>query len=526
MKVLVTEPLSEAGLEIFRQTPGLVVDLRLGLSPEELRRTIAPYHGLAIRGGTSVTAELIEAAENLKVIGRAGVGIDNVDIRAASRRGIVLMNTPEGNIITAAEHAIAMILALSRNIPQATASLKEGRWEKDRLQGREICNKTLGLIGVGHIGRIVAEKARALKMRVIAYDPYIKPAALEKLDVEPVAFEELLEKSDYISIHAPKTNETSNMINRETIGRMKPGAMLINCARGGIVDEDDLYEALRSKRLWGAALDVFANEPPGKSKLMSLENFICTPHLGASTKEAQENVAREVAEQIVAYLLHGTVRNAVNVPGISPELMSTLRPFAVLAEKMGSFQTQLTDSAVEEVRIEYSGKVADHDVAPLTTAFLKGLLTPVLKEDVNFVNARYVASDRGIKVIESKTSTSDDFASLISATVRSLEGENLVSGTIFGKEMPRILKINSFSLEAVPEGHILLIHSLDVPGVIGGIASSLGEHGVNIGRMQVGQEKQKRQNVILLTTDIPVTDGVLESILDRKNVFSARRITL
>jgi D-3-phosphoglycerate dehydrogenase len=526
MKVLVTENLSEAGLEILRQTPGFVVDVRLGLLPEELGKIIGPYHGLAIRGATRVTAEVIEAAKNLKVIGRAGVGLENVDIHEASKRGIVVMNTPEGNTVTAAEHTIAMILALSRNIPQGTASLKDGKWEKARLQGREVFNKTLGLIGAGHVGRAVAEKARALKMRVIAYDPYIKPTAMEKIDLEPVTFEELLERSDYISIHAPRTNETTDIIDRDAIRRMKTGAMLINCARGGIVNEDDLYEALKAGHLGGAALDVFTNEPPGSSRLMELENFICTPHLGASTREAQDNVAREIAEQIVACLLHGTVKNAVNVPAISPELMGTLRPFAVLAEKMGHFQAQLADSAVEEVHIEYSGKVADYDVAPLTTAFLKGLLTPVLRDDVNFVNARLIASDRGIRVMESKTSTSEDFAALIATKVKSLEGENLISGTIFGKTMPRILRINNFTLEAVPEGHILLIHSLDVPGVIGAIASKLGEHGVNIGRMQVGQEKQNRQNVILLTTDIPVSQGVLESIMELKNVFSAKRITL
>jgi D-3-phosphoglycerate dehydrogenase len=417
-------------------------------------------------------------------------------------------------------------MALTRNIPQATASLKEGKWEKKKLQGRELFNKTLGLIGAGHIGRVVADRARGMKMKVIAYDPYIKPETIEKLDIEPVSFDELLRRADYITIHTPRTDETLDMINKEAIGKMKKGAMVINCARGGIVNEEDLYEALVSGHLHGAALDVFNKEPPGVTKLMDLPNFICTPHLGASTQEAQDNVAKDVAEQVVAYLLHGTVKNAVNVPGISAELMSILRPYAVLAEKIGSMQTQLTDSGITEVQINYAGKVADYDVSPLTTAMLKGLLEPILKDDVNFINAALIASDRGIKVVESKTSTSEDFASLIMVRVTSLEGENIISGTIFGRTMPRILRINNFYLEAIPEGHILFIQNNDVPGVIGHITSKLGEHKINIGRMQVGQEKEKKQNVILLTTNIPVSDDILEDLRGFDEVYSARRISL
>ncbi|MCJ7594513.1 MAG: phosphoglycerate dehydrogenase [Desulfobacterales bacterium] len=526
MKVLVSDPLSDVGVKIFEETPGIEVDVNTGLTSEELRGIIGPYHGLVIRSSTKVTADIIDAARHLKVIGRAGIGLDNVDIPAASRRGIVVMNTPEGNAITAAEHTIAMIMALSRNIPQATASLKEGKWEKEKLQGRELYNKTLGLIGAGHIGRIVADRAKAMKMNVVVYDPYIRPETVEKLDLEPVSLDELLRRADYITIHTPKTDETVNMINRETMAKMKKGAMVINCARGGIVNEDDLYDALESGHLGGAALDVFGKEPPGPIRLMGLPNFICTPHLGASTMEAQENVAKDVAQQVVAYLLHGTVKNAVNVPAISAELMSILRPYAVLAEKMGSLQTQLTDSGIAEVEISYAGKVTEYDVSPLTIAMLKGLLFPILKDDVNFINASLIATERGIKVVESKTRTSEDFGSLIVLRVKSLEGENIVSGTIFGKTMPRILRINNFYLEAIPEGHILLIQNKDVPGVIGRITSKLGEHKVNIGRMQVGQEREKKQNVILLTTDIPVKDGILQELRGFEDVFSARRIEL
>jgi D-3-phosphoglycerate dehydrogenase len=526
MRVLISDNLSELGVKIFQETPGIKVDVNTGLAPEALKEVIGQYHGLVIRSATKVTADILEAADNLKVIGRAGIGLDNVDIPAASKRGIVVMNTPEGNTITTAEHTIAMMMALSRNIPQGTSSLKGGKWEKKKLQGRELYNKTLGLIGAGKIGRIVADRAKGMKMKIIVFDPYIKPETLEKLDLEPVSLEELLKRSDYITIHTPRTDETLNMVNKKTIAKMKKGTMLINCARGGIVNEEDLYEALESGHLGGAAFDVFGTEPPGNIKLMTLPNFICTPHLGASTREAQDNVAVDVAEQIVAYLMHGTVKNAVNVPSIGPELMNILRPYAILAEKMGSLQTQLVDSGMLEVQISYSGKVTEYDVTPLSTAMIKGLLTPILKDDVNFVNASFIAADRGIKVVESKTRTSEDFASLLMLKVKSMEGVNIVSGTIFGKTMPRILRINDFYLEAIPEGHILLIHNEDIPGVIGRIGTTLGKHKVNIGRMHVGQERAKKQNVILLTTDVSVKDEVLDKVRALEHVFSARRIEL
>ena len=526
MKVLVSDPLSQVGVEIFKDTPGIEVDVKTGLAPDELKAIIGEYDGIAIRSATKMTADIISAAHNLKVIGRAGIGLDNVDIPAASKQGIVVMNTPGGNTVTTAEHTLAMIMALSRNIPQATASLKQGKWEKKKFEGRELASKTLGLIGVGHIGRIVADRAKGMKMKVIACDPYIKPETIERLDLEPVSFEELLERADYLTIHTPKTDETANMINRDTIANMKKGAMVINCARGGIVNEDDLYEALKAGHLAGAALDVFSKEPPGKIDLMSLPNFICTPHLGASTTEAQDKVAEDVAEQIVAYLLHGTVENAVNVPSISSEMMTILRPFAILAERMGSLQSQLADSAILEANIAYSGTVTEYDVTPLTTAMLKGLLTPILKDEVNFVNAPYISADRGIKVVEAKNRSSEDFASLIKLTVRTLEGKTIVSGTIFGKEMPRILRINNFYLEAIPEGHNLFIHNQDVPGAIGEIGTTLGRHNINISRMQVGEERKKKQNVILLTTSTVVNNEVLDELRGLEYVFSARRIEL
>ncbi|MEJ2589509.1 MAG: phosphoglycerate dehydrogenase [Deltaproteobacteria bacterium] len=526
MKVLVSDPLSDVGIDILRKEPEIDVDVNTGLTPEALKEIIGAYDGLAIRSATRVSPDILDAAHKLKVIGRAGIGLDNVDIPEASKRGIVVMNTPEGNTITTAEHTMALIMALSRKIPQGTASLKRGEWEKKQLKGRELFNKTLGLIGVGHIGRIVADRAKGMKMKVIAYDPYIKPDTVEKLDLEPVSLDALLDRADYITIHTPKTEETTGMFNRETIHRMKPGAMLINCARGGIVDEDALYEALKSEHLGGAALDVFATEPPGKTPLMELPNFICTPHLGASTREAQDNVAKDVAEQIIAYLLHGTVKNAVNVPSISAELMTVLRPYATLLERMGSFQAQIAESAIVEARIHYSGNVTDYDVTPLTTAMLKGLLTPILQYDVNYVNAPFIAADRGIKVVESKSRTSENFASLVKLTVKTLEEDHIVSGTIFGRDLPRILRINNFYLEAIPEGHSLLIHNENTPGVIGRIASTLGTNGINISRMQVGEEKEKRQNVIFLTTNVSVDDDIIGELAKQEHIFSAKRIEL
>jgi D-3-phosphoglycerate dehydrogenase len=526
MKVLVSDSLSHAGIEILQQSPDIEVDVKDNLTAEELKRVIKDYDALVIRSATRITADIIEQAHNLKVIGRAGIGLDNVDIPAASKKGIVVMNTPEGNTITAAEHTIAMILSLSRNIPQATASLKLGRWEKKQFEGWEIFNKTLGIIGLGRIGRFVAERARGLLMNVIAYDPYIKPETIEKMNIEPVSFDELLHKSDYITIHTPLTSETNNMINKKTISSMKRGAMLINCARGKIVNEDDLYDALKSGHLAGAALDVFSKEPPGEMKLMSLPNFICTPHLGASTREAQDKVAKDIAEQVVGYLMYGSVKNAVNVPSISPELITTLRPYAVLAERMGSLQTQLSDSPILEVHLNYFGMIATYDVTPLTTAALKGLLTPILQDEVNYVNASLIAAEREIRVMESKTITSEDFSSLIKLTVKISEGDKIVSGTIFGNKFLRIVRINDFHLEAIPEGHNLLINNVDRPGVIGKITSTLGKHNVNISRMAVGEEKEEKQNVIFLATNVTVNDEVLEILQGLEDVFSVRRIEL
>ncbi|OCC15722.1 D-3-phosphoglycerate dehydrogenase [Dissulfuribacter thermophilus] len=526
MKVLVTDPIANEGIEILRDA-GIEVEEKLGLSPEELRQAIKGVHGLIIRSNTKVTADLVEAADELKVVGRAGTGLDNVDIPACNKHGIVVMNTPGGNTNSAAEHTIAMILAVSRHIPQATASMKEGKWEKKKFLGQEVAGKTLGIIGIGRIGSIVAQLAQGLKMKVVAFDPHIRPDLAERMGVELMDLDGVLARADYISVHTPLTPETKWLLNKDLFDKMKDGAIVVNCARGGIINEEDLYEALKSGKLKAAALDVFEKEPTTlENKLLSLENFICTPHLGASTKEAQENVAVAVARQIRDYLLNGEVRNAVNVPSVTGEALAQLAPYIGLGEKIGAFQAQILEGPIEEVEVIYQGDVAELDTKPVTIAMLKELLAPAVREDVNSVNAPIIAEERGIKVTESKSSTAEDFTNLITVKVKGGSEENIISGTIFGKKEPRLVRLNDFRLEAVPEGHMLLIYNEDRPGVIGRIGMTLGSAGINIARMQVGQDPSHKRNVILLTTNEVVSKEVLDNLLAQEGVTQARLLEL
>ena len=511
-KVLVSDNLGEVGIRLFQEEDGISVDVKTGLSPEALKDIIGEYDALVIRSATRVTGDLLEAAKNLKVVGRAGIGLDNVDIPEATKRGVVVMNTPEGNVITTAEHAIAMMMALSRNIPMGTASLRAGRWEKKKLQGREIYNKVLGVIGFGKIGSIVADRARGLRMQVIVYDPYVTPEQIGKAGFEPVSLEELYRRADYITVHVPKLKGTIGMSNRSAFDQMKDGVMLINCARGGIVNEDDLYEAMQSGKVAGAALDVFETEPPGECRLFETERVICTPHLGASTKEAQTNVAVAVARQIIEYLKNGTVINAVNAPSVTGELLKRVGPYLKLGESMGALQAQLVRGPVKEVLIEYKGDFKELDLTPVSTAILKGLLAPVVKDDVNFVNAPVMAKERGIKVSESTSSESEHFTNLITVIVKTTEMQCRVSGTIYGKDDPRIVKINNFELELIPEGHLALIYNWDKPGAIGSIGTTMGKHGINISRMQVGQDEDGENNIIFVRTDTPITEAALEDL--------------
>jgi len=448
----------------------------------------------------------------LKVVGRAVIGLDNVDIPAATKRGVVVMNTPTGNVITTAEHTIAMMMALSRNIPWGTATLKAGLWEKKKLQGREVFNKVLGLIGMGKIGSIVADRARGLKMQVIVHDPFVTPEQIEKAGFEPVSLEELYRRSDYITVHVPKLKDTAGLLNKAAFDQMKDGVMIINCARGGIVDEADLNEALRSGKVAGAALDVFEKEPPGVCNLFEIDRVICTPHLGASTLEAQANVAVQVAEQIIAYLKSGTIINAVNVPAVSGELLEKVGPLLTLADRMGCLLAQLSTGPVREVIIEYAGDFQGLDLSPVTTAVLKGLLTPMVKDAVNFVNAAVLAKERGIKVTETSVASTEEYVNLITVKAVADATTSKVAGTIFGQKDPRVVNINNFRLEMHPRGRFVLIHNHDRPGAIGSIGTLLGDHKINISRMRVGQEEGGDKTMIFLRTDQLIPDDVMEKM--------------
>ncbi len=512
MKVLVSDNLGQIGIDMFEEENGIEVDVKTGLPADELKSIIGDYHALVIRSATKVTEELLEAAVNLKVVGRAGIGLDNVDIPAATKHGVVVMNTPGGNVITTAEHALAMIFSLTRNIPEGTSSLKAGRWDKKKLQGREVFNKILGLIGFGKIGSIVADRAKGLKMNVVVYDPFVTPERIEKEGFKYVTLEKLYSQADYITIHVPKTKDTANLVNKDAFDKMKDGVMLVNCARGGIVNEADLCDALESGKVAGAALDVFETEPPGDSPLMKYEKFICTPHLGASTKEAQTNVAVAVAGQIINFLKTETIENAVNAPSVTGELLDRLGPFLSLGEKIGALQAQLIAGPVKEVLIEYMGDFQGLDMSPVTTAVLKGLLTPAVLDDVNFVNANFIAKERGIKVIETSTAETEDYINLINVKVVTIKMDSNVAGTIYGKKDPRIVKINKFRLELIPHGHLVVIHNVDKPGAIGCIGSILGEHAINIGRMHVGQAEDGERNIIFLRTDVTIPEAVQQQL--------------
>jgi len=512
MKVLVSDVLGEIGIKMFQEDPGIEVDVNTGLAPDELKRIIGKYDALVIRSATKVTENILAAARNLKVVGRAGIGLDNVDIPAATKRGVVVMNTPTGNVVTTAEHTIAMMMALTRNIPWGTSSLKAGLWEKKRLQGREVFNKVLGVIGMGKIGAIVADRARGLKMQVMVNDPFVTPEQIEKAGFLPVTLAELYRRADYITVHVPKLKDTVGLLNKAAFDQMKDGVMIINCARGGIVDEADLNEALISGKVAGAALDVFAHEPPGVCPLFELDRVICTPHLGASTLEAQTNVAVQVAEQIIAYLKNGTIINAVNVPAVSGELLEKIGPLLTLGDRMGCLLAQLSKGPVKEVVIEYAGDFQSLDLSPVSTAVIKGLLTPMVKDTVNSVNAEVMARERGIKITETTIAETEEYLNLITVSAVTAEGTAKVAGTIFGRKDPRVVNINNFRLELHPHDRFVLIHNHDKPGAIGRIGMLLADHEINISRMRVGQEEGGDKTMIFIRTDTVVPEEALEKL--------------
>ncbi|MGE4652618.1 MAG: phosphoglycerate dehydrogenase [Myxococcota bacterium] len=524
-KVLVSDSLAPQGIEILRQAEGIEVVESPGLSPGDLLAAIGDIDALVIRSGTKVTADVIEAAPKLSAVGRAGIGVDNVDVAAATQRGIVVMNTPGGNTVTTAEHALALLVSLARHIPQATASMKSGRWEKKQFVGVELYNRTLGVLGLGNIGRIVADRARGLGMKVVAFDPFLSDEAASKLDVELLPLDALLERADAISVHVPRTKDTAGLLGREAFAKVKPGVLLVNAARGGIVDESALLEALDSGAVGGAGLDVFEEEPvPSDHPLVAHERVVCTPHLGASTEQAQLNVAVAIAEQVRDFLLQGVVHNGVNVPSISRELATRIRPYLVLGEKLGRFQGQLAHGSIDQIEVEYSGEAANLAVAPITVAVLKGLLEPV-SEQVNMVNAPVVAQEHGIRVIESKASGSADFASTITTRVKG-RSDRMIVGAIFQDHQPRIVRIDDFMLEAIPEGPTLLILNRDQPGVVGTVGTILGDAGLNISRMQLALQLSRGEAAMLVNlTSVPPAE-VLGSLRELPNVISAELLEL
>jgi len=508
-KVLISDELSQAAIDIFKAR-GVDVDFKPGLKKDELIAIIDQYDGLAVRSNTKATVDVIAAAKNLKVIGRAGIGVDNIDIPAATARGVVVMNTPFGNSITTAEHAIALMFAAARQVPEANTSTQAGKWEKNRFMGRELYAKTLGLIGCGNIGGIVADRALGLKMKVIAYDPFLSAERAVQIGVEKVELEELLPRADVISLHVPMTEKTKNILSRENLAKTKQGVIIVNAARGGLVDEAALREALESEHVSAAAFDVFTIEPAKENVLFGAPNFIATPHLGASTNEAQENVALQVAEQMSDYLLTGAVTNALNMPSITAEEAPRLKPFAALAEKLGAFAGQIVDDGLDEVEIEYEGDVAKLNMKPLTAAALAGILRPLL-QDVNVVSAPALLKERGAVLTESTRATSPTYDSLIRIKVKTGGGWRTLAGAVIAGQ-PRIVEVKGMALEAPFHAVTLYINNSDKPGFIGALGTLLGDAGINIATFHLGREGAGAEAIALVGVDQALPAPVMEKL--------------
>ena len=521
-RVLISDKLSPAAVQIFKDR-GVDADVNTGLSKDELIKIIGDYDGLAIRSMTKVDKDVLAAAKKLKVVARAGIGVDNVDIPAATAAGVIVMNTPFGNSITTAEHAIAMMFALARELPAADVSTQSGKWEKNRFMGVELYGKTLGLIGCGNIGGIVADRAIGLKMKAIAFDPFLSPERAVELGVEKVELDELLARADFITLHTPLTDKTRNILSRENLAKTKKGVRIINCARGGLVDEQALREALESGQVGGAAFDVFTVEPAKDNVLFGAPNFIATPHLGASTNEAQENVALQVAEQISDYVLTGAITNSLNAPSVSAEDAPKLRPFVSLVEKLGAFAGQMVDAGLKTIEIAYIGEVAKLNVKPLTAAALAGILRPMLAE-VNMVSAPAVAKERGVAVSENRQELSPVYDSLVRITVTSDSGQRAFAGTVIGGT-PRIVEVKGMELDAPFAPAMLYVNNLDKPGFIGSIGALLGEAGVNIATFNLGRDTAGGDAIALIGVDQAVSDAALEGVRKLPNVKEVRLLT-
>src|SRR5579862_1229831 len=509
-KVLISDDLSPRAAEIFRER-GIEVDVRIGLDKDELKSIIGDYDGLAVRSATKVTKPILEAASHLKVVGRAGIGVDNIDVAAATQRGVVVMNTPFGNSITTAEHAVALIFALARDIPAADRSTQAGKWEKSRFMGVELTGKVLGIIGCGNIGSIVATRAVGLRMKVAAYDPFLSEDRAVELGVDKVELDELLRRADFITLHTPLTDATRNIIDASALAKTKQGVRIINCARGGLIVEDDLIAALESGHVAGAAIDVFPTEPARESPLFGRDNVVCTPHLGASTAEAQENVALQIAEQMSDFLLTGAVVNALNMPSLTAEEATRLRPYMKLAEQLGSFAGQLTESPMRAVAVEYEGHVAELNVKPLTAVMLKGLLAPQL-DSVNMVNAPLLCRERDIRVSETRSSAEGDFLTLMRVTLTTERRTRSVEGTLFRGGQPRIVMIENVPMEAELGAHMLFVRNKDKPGFIGNLGRTLGEARVNIATFHLGRTAPGADAICLVQVDQPPSELLLMQV--------------
>jgi D-3-phosphoglycerate dehydrogenase len=517
-KVLISDSLSPAAVKIFQER-GVDVDIKTGLKPEELEAIIANYDGLAIRSSTKVTPKILDAAKRLKVVGRAGIGVDNVDVPNATARGVVVMNTPFGNSITTAEHAIAMMFALARQLPVANASTHAGKWEKTRFMGVEVTGKTLGIIGCGNIGSNVAERALGLKMKVIAFDPFLTAERAAKLGVEKVELDQLFPRADFITLHTPLTEQTRGIVNAAALAKCKKGVYIINCARGGLVVEGDLQAALDSGQVAGAGLDVFAEEPAKQHPLFGNEKLVCTPHLGASTNEAQENVALQVAEQMSDFLLTGAVTNALNMPSISAEDAPKLRPYLKLAEQLGAFAGQISDSGIGAINIEYEGEISTLNTRPITNMIVMGLLRPSL-ETINMVNAPVVAKERGIKISETKSNDSGDYHTLIRVKVESGGKTFALAGTLFSGK-PRLVVIDNLLLEAEMTPNMLFVRNQDKPGFIGRLGTALGEAKINIANFMLGRSEEGANAVCLVAVDGEIPASIREAVKALPGVVSA-----
>jgi D-3-phosphoglycerate dehydrogenase / 2-oxoglutarate reductase len=519
-RVLIADKLSPTAVQIFKDR-GIETDVKTGLERDQLIAIVDKYDGLAVRSGTKVTEKVIAAAGNLKVIGRAGIGVDNIDVPAATAKGIIVMNTPFGNSITTAEHAVALLFALARQIPQADASTQAGKWEKNRFLGVELTAKTLGIIGCGNIGSIVADRALGLHMKVLAYDPYLSPERAADLGVEKVELDELLTRADFISLHTPLTEKTKNILGAENLAKTKKGVRIINCARGGLVDEKALRAALDSGHVAGAAFDVFSVEPATSNPLFGHPNVVSTPHLGAATTEAQENVALQIAEQMADYLLRGAISNAINFPSITAEEAPKLRPFIALAEKLGSFAGQLTETGINKVRISYEGAVAQMKTKALTSAAVAGLLRPML-QDVNVVSAPIVARERGIVVEEMTREAEGDYESLITLTVVTERMERSVSGTVYADGRPRIVDIKGIRMDAEFGPSMIYVTNEDKPGFIGRLGTLLGDAGINIATFHVGRQAPGASAIALIEIDGAIPAEVLARVLKLPHVQQAK----